>query len=441
MGNSNANKLNDLSRRAFMADTAKALFGVTIGSSLAEMYGQGAEVEHQVVHAPAGFGKAKSVIYLFMAGGLTHIDTFDPKPDMGTATMGKTETIRGASGIELGHYLKGLGKCSSELSVIRSLNSTQGAHSPGRYFMRTGYAERSTITHPSSGGWVNKMKEKSNASLPGFVTVNCSNGHPGEGFFEPSYGPLPVGDATKGLENVKRRKHSTEEKFQKQLDLRKKLDQEFDEKFHQGYKNVRAYNGMYDSAVKLMKSEDLEVFDLSREDQAMHKLYGESNFGKGCLLARRLVEKKVNFVEVELGGFDWHTDNFTNAEQQLPMVDQAVSALINDLKQRGLLDSTLVVLASEFGRTPKINKNRGRDHFPQAFSAMLAGGGVKGGYVHGKTDEKAANVIEDQVDAGDLNATIAHAMGLQHDKVFYSPSKRPFKMGGKEGDPITSVFA
>lgn len=424
-----------------MRDTAKALFGVSVGGSLAGMYAHGADLNHKVVNAPAGFGQAKSVIYLFMSGGMTHLDTFDPKPEAGAETMGKTETINGAGGIRLGHYLQGLAKCSSELSLIRSMNSTQGAHGPGRYFMRTGYTERSSITHPSPGSWVNKMKQKENDTLPGFVTINCGNGHPGAGFFEPSYEPMPVGNASKGVDDVRRRKSVTEKEFQDQLDLRKKLDQGFDEKFQKGYKNVRAYNEMYESAVKMMKSEDLEAFDLSNESKEIHALYGNDNFAKGCLLARRLVEKNINFVEVELNGFDWHTDNFVSADKMLPVVDQAVSALISDLKQRGMLDTTLVVLASEFGRTPKINQNSGRDHFPKAFSAMLAGGGVKGGYIYGKTDEKGANVVEGKVNAGDLNATIGHAMGLQHDKIFYSPSKRPFKMSGKDGEPITSVFA
>jgi len=232
----------------------------------------------------------------------------------------------------------------------------------------------------------------------------------------------------------------SEEIFDAQLDIRHKLDAEFDEQFSKGYRNVRAYSEMYEAAVKLMRSEDLEAFDLSKEDKAMHALYGDGNFAKGCLLARRLVEKNVNFIEVELSGFDWHTDNFEEADSKLPKIDQAIGALLQDLKQRGLLDSTLVAVATEFGRTPKINQNAGRDHYPKAFSCMLAGAGVKGGHVHGKTDEHAANVVEGKVDAADFNATIGHLMGVEYDKTLYSPSKRPFKMSGKSGKPISSII-
>jgi len=376
-----------------------------------------------------------------MSGGLTHLDTFDPKPDAGKETMGETETINGHGDIRLGHHLRNLAKCSSDITLVRSLSSTQGAHGPGKYFMRTGYAERSSIVHPAVGGWVNMMTEKRNETLPGFVTVNCGNGHPGAGFFEPDIHPLPIGRASEGLKNVKRPSWISEKSFQEQLTLREKLDQHFDSKFQKGYKDVRAYNKMYEAAGKLMESEDLKAFDLSQENKQAHQLYGPSNFAKGCLLARRLVERNVNFIEVELSGFDWHSNNFLNAEGKLPMLDQAVSALITDLKHRGLLESTLVVVASEFGRTPRINGNRGRDHFPKAFSGLLAGGGVKGGYVYGKTDEKAANVIEGKVTANDFNATIAHAMGMRYNQEVYSPSKRPFKVSGRAGKPIADVFA
>jgi hypothetical protein len=438
--NYNANKLDTLSRRSFMADAAKTFFGVTIGSSMAQLYGYNSSQPGTVANAP-GFGKAKSVIYLFLSGGLTHLDTFDPKPEAGTETMGNTKVINGKGDIRLGHHLAGIAKQSDSIAIVRSMSSTQGAHGPGRYFMRTAYPERTSITHPTIGGWVNKVKEKRNQGLPSYVTVNCENGHPGAGFFEPEFQPLPIGDATLGLKNSARPTSVSEKAFQDQLDLRHKLDAEFDSKFHYGYKNVRAYNEMYDAAVRLMKSEDLVAFDLTKEDASMHKLYGESNFGKGCLLARRLVERQVNFVEVELGGFDWHNSNFESADEKLPVVDQGVSALLIDLKQRGLLDSTLVVIATEFGRTPKINENEGRDHFPKAFSCVLAGAGIKGGYIHGKTDETGANVTENKVSAGDFNATIGHAMGIQNDLELFSPSKRPFKMGNKDGKPIYSVFA
>ncbi|NNM29340.1 MAG: DUF1501 domain-containing protein, partial [Akkermansiaceae bacterium] len=319
--------------------------------------------------------------------------------------------------------------------------STQGAHAQGRYAMRTGYAPRASIVHPTNGAWVSRLAGRTNKTLPGFVTVNTGNSHPGAGFFEPEFAPLPVGNAEAGLQNVRRLKNISEAEFQKQIAVRKLLDEEFDSRFHEGQKNVRAYNQVFDEAVTLMNSKDLEAFDLKKEPSAAHEKYGDHTFAKGVLLARRLVERGVRFVDVELGGFDWHSENFEQAEQKLPILDQALSALLDDLSERGLLESTLVVVATEFGRTPKIVQERnGRNHFPKAFSYLLAGGGIRGGQVYGKTDETGSNVIENKVTGPDFNATIGFAMGIPHALPLMSPSRRPFKLGGREGEPLTSLF-
>ena len=190
-----------------------------------------------------------------------------------------------------------------------------------------------------------------------------------------------------------------------------------------------------------MHSKDLEAFDLSREPAESRAAYGQDRFCQGVLLARRLVERGVRFVEVEYGGFDWHADNFENMEEKIPVLDQALSTLITDLTAKGLLDSTLIVVATEFGRSPKIVENNlGRNHFPKAFSCLMAGGGIKGGQAYGKTDETASNVIEGKVGASDFNASIAFALGIPFDLPLMSPSKRPFKMGGIDGKPIMPLF-
>lgn len=434
------NKLNELSRRDFLANTARTCFGVTLGGSMANLFNANAFAADPAVIA-AGGGKAKHLIYLFMSGGMSHIDTFDPKPDAGSNIMGDTEVINtNVDGIQFGSLLPKLAQQADKMAIIRSMNSTQGAHGPGRYFMRTGYAERSSIVHPSSAAWANFLTGPMNDTLPGFVTINCNNDHPGAGFFEPKFQPLPVGDPEEGLKNSHMRSDTTDSEFEQQLKLRKALDAEFDEKYHQGQKEARAYNEVYESAVRLMKSEDLVAFDLSKEPKEAHALYGPSAFSKGCMLARRLVERGVRSVEVELGGFDWHADNFTEAENKLPILDQALSALLIDLETKGLLDSTLVVVATEFGRSPKVDGNAGRNHYPKAFTTLMAGGGIRGGQAIGATDKTASEVTENKVEAGDFNATIAHAMGIQHDKIIYSPSKRPFKMGSSKGAPIKSIF-
>jgi uncharacterized protein (DUF1501 family) len=196
---------------------------------------------------------------------------------------------------------------------------------------------------------------------------------------------------------------------------------------------------MYDDAVKLMRSKDLAAFDLTAEPEAIKERYGKNPFGQGCLLARRLLEHGVSFVEVNMGGWDTHNSNFVNVPEKAGVLDAALSTLLGDLERRGLLDDTLVVLATEFGRTPEINTNEGRDHHPQAFTCLLAGGGIKGGTLYGKTDERGAKILENPVTVTDFNATIGYALGLPLDQVLYSPSMRPFTLADK-GKPVVELF-
>jgi uncharacterized protein (DUF1501 family) len=197
---------------------------------------------------------------------------------------------------------------------------------------------------------------------------------------------------------------------------------------------------MYDDAIAMMKSEDLKAFDLTEEAAELRTAYGREAFGQGCLLARRLVERGVRFVEVSLGGWDTHNANFVRVPELCETLDKGLSTLLSDLHNRGLLQDTLVVLTTEFGRTPEINQNVGRDHYPKAFSAAMWGGGVKGGNVHGQTDSTGREVVADKVKIEDMNATIAYALGLPLDQIIYSPSKRPFTIADK-GQPVTSLFA
>ena len=438
-------KLDELSRRGFLATTAKSCFGLTIGGAAASFFTQQAQAE-KGTPAPTvlsgGGGKAKSVIYLFMSGGLTHIDTLDPKPNAAAEIRGEVEAINtNVDGIQLGHCLPKLAQQMDKVALIRSMNTTQGAHEQGRYYMRTGYTQRSSIVHPTSGAWANRLKGLGDSQIPPYVTVNCGNDHPGAGFLPTQYTPLPIGDASAGLQNSRRNKRSSDEAFHHQLEIRKQLDQDFDARYAKGQKQVRAYNEAFEAAVKLMKSKDLEAFDLSHESKETHELYGKERFSKGVLLARRLVERGVRFVEVEYSGFDWHADNFENMEARIPALDQALSALLKDLELKGLLDSTLVVLGTEFGRSPEINQNAGRNHYPKAFSTLMAGGGIKGGQVYGSTDETGSTITENKVAAPDFNATIAHALGVQHDQIIMSDSKRPFSMGTREGKPIAQLFS
>lgn len=433
-------KLDEISRRGFLATTAKSCFGLTIGGAAAHFFSQKGYAADPAVLAGGG-GKAKSVIYLFMSGGMTHIDTLDPKPEASSEIRGDCRVIStNVDGIQLGHCLPGLAKQMDKVALIRSMTTTQGAHAEGCYYMRTGYAKRASIVHPSTGSWASKLSADHAGELPPFVTVNCSSSHPGAGFMEARHAPVPIGNPSAGLQNS-RRNQLSETEFDRQLSLRRQLDAEFDARYAKGQKNVRDYDEAFDAAVRLMNSKDLQAFDLGKESKETHLLYGNQAFAKGVLLARRLVEHGVRFVEVEYGGFDWHADNFNQMEQKIPVLDQALAALLKDLELRGLLDSTLVVLGTEFGRTPEIVNNAGRNHYPKAFSCLMAGGGIKGGQPYGATDATGGAVTTEKTTAQDFNATIAYALGLPHDKVIISPSKRPFRIGGQDGKPITGLFS
>lgn len=424
---------DEFTRRQFLSNVARNCLGVCLfpmfGASLA-----GASPSQLRPGA-----KAKHVIYLFMSGGMSHLDTFDPKRVR--RVMGPTETIESsADGIQLGHYLPRTAKVMDRCSIIRSMNSTQGAHEQGQYVMHTSYDMRGTIRHPALGSWVVKLGGKIHPELPGYVAVDTPTGLSGAGFFGAKYAAAPVGDPARGLQDCRRPDGVDPEDFERRLALADRMNREF----HARHPNadVKAYEQLYQDAVKLMNSEDLKAFDLNLESKATRELYGNGRFAQGCLLARRLVESGVRFVEVCLGGWDTHYDNFTGVEGRCREFDQAFAALVMDLEKRGKLDETLVVVATEFGRTPEIqvNHNDGRDHHPAAFSTVLAGGGIKGGHVHGETDRTGNKVKKDMASIQDLNATIAHALGLPHDLVVMSPTRRPFKISDK-GTPIRSLFA
>ena len=424
---------DEISRRAFANRLAKGFLGVSAASAglpaLSTLgAGKGASTEKQVA-------TAKRVIYLYMTGGMSHLDTFDPKP--GNEVMGPTGALRtNADDVQVSEYLPRMTKQMDKVAVINSMSSTQGAHKQGNYYMHTSYELRSSIRHPAMGAWLLKYRGKLNGTLPGNVMIGNDSSHPGSGFFESKLSPLMISNPAGGLQNSAAR--MSEERFRFHLDLANQLDTSFIERYDQ--KNVRAYTDMYDDAIRLMKSEDLAAFDISGESEVTRDRYGDNSFGQGCLLARRLMENDVRFVEVSFGSWDTHNGNFVEVPDRAEVLDQALSALLDDLQKRGLFDDTLVVLATEFGRTPEINQNEGRDHHPQAFTCLLAGGGIQGGRTWGSSDERGASVTANKVSVPDFNATIGYALGLPLDQVLFSPSKRPFTVADK-GKPLTALFA
>lgn len=431
-------KIDSPNRRRFLAQSLRASVGLSfVPTAFRASDLVAAETGRQP--SPINPKPAKAVIYLYMFGGMTHIDTFDPKPDAKPFIRGKTNTIpSSADGIRLGHWLPKMARQMHHVAVINSMNSKTGAHAEGTYLMHTNYQPRGTIVHPSLGTWMQVLKPadpKLQLDIPRNVVIGGPSNHPAAGFMPAKHGPLMIGNGAGGLDDVTHRGDMDDLKYR--LNLGRKLDAKFQQTYRQ--KNVHSYHEMYADALALMESEDLDVFNLDEESEKSRASYGRG-FGDGCLLARRLVERGVNFVEVHLGGWDTHNQNFLDLPTLANSIDQGISSLIADLHDRGMLDETLIVLATEFGRTPRINQNDGRDHYPKAFSCLLAGGGVKGGMAYGKTDETGSEIIENPVSVADFNATIAYGAGLRLDQIVFSSSMRPFTVGHK-GKPVTNLFS
>ncbi len=409
---------DSLSRRYFMEQTAKLSLGVGLS----------------VPFLPKTFlaqdgAKAKNLIYIYLSGGMTHLDTFDPKRG---DVMGPTEAIDSkVDNMKFGNLLPGLASQADKLCVINSMSSINGAHEQGQYIMRTGYNKRATIVHPTMGPFLEKLLGKQGEILPDSVVVGRSTSN--AGYLNPALAPLPIGDPSGGVPNTTVSVEN--ERFDRRMEMAQKLGNKFIEKFK--YNGPQSYVEYYKQANTLLKSSELDAFDISGESNSGD--YGSSRLGQGCLLARKLVENGVRTVEVISGGFDMHSDLQTSIGTKLPEVDAAVSTLLKDLEERGLLDSTIVAIGTEFGRTPDINVNSGRDHYPAAYSCVLAGGGIKGGTVYGSTDGSGKKVKSDPMRPEDFVATIGYGMGVDTKEKIYSPTQRPFTFGN-DGKPVTKLF-
>jgi uncharacterized protein (DUF1501 family) len=371
--------------------------------------------------------KAKNVIYICLDGGMSHLDTFDPKDDK--EVMGNTTKIStNVSGIELGNRLPKLAEVVDKMSIIRSTTSKTGAHEQAQYLNRTSYRQIGSIVHPSLGSWVAHLQERER-DIPDYVLISGSSAHPNSGFLPKVKSPLPIVDPKGGLKNSK-----VDNKLEERMRILKELNS--------GLKAPLAseYNQFYDNTVRFLKSKDLELFNLTKESSDTRARYGDTKLGQGCLLAKRLIKGDIKFIEINNGGWDTHVDNFTKLDNKLKEVDDALSALVLDLESEGLLDSTLIALVTEFGRTPNINVNEGRDHHPQCYSTVLIGAGVKGGYIAGETNKTASKVTKDPYTISDVNATIAHLLGIETKEERISPTGRPFKVANK-GNIIKDIIA
>ena len=411
-----ANHLDDIERREFLAGIAKLSLGVSVLPNLAAAAGKSS---YEALPATA-----KNVIFVYMAGGMPHVDTFDPKTN--SEVKGQSSPIKSkAGGVQVSNFLPEIAKQTDKLAIVRSMSTKTGDHAGGNYLMHTAFKRLPGTSHPQLGSWAQHFIGRPSQTMPASVVVG--GGNPGPGFFPPDHSPFPIGDPSKGIRDLLPK--IERKQFNHRVGLAQKFGQAFEQRFPT--KDVKAYSEFYDETVKFFDSSTVNAFDINKEPKAMRERYGDSKFGRGLLLARRLVEHDVRYVEVQLGGWDQMHNNLDAGQTRTGELDAPFATLLADLDARGLLKETMVVLTTEFGRTPKISKRGGRDHFPKAFSAVLAGGGVKGGQVIGETDEKATIIKTEKYGPEDLHTTIATALGLPTDRRIHGSGGRPFFVGNR----------
>jgi hypothetical protein len=418
----------NLSRRDFFRMSAAGVATTSLSGWLPVLAARAAEsgIQH------------KACILLWMEGGPSHKDTFDMKP--GTKDAGEFKPIpTSVPGIQISEHFPKFAQQVQHAAILRGMSTGEGAHERARVYLHTGYKVGvGGLVYPSLGAIVSSELGREDAALPNFVSVG--NRSYGAGFLGPHHQPLVVADAAKGVENL-RPLVGTQE-FGDRVGL---LD-EMEKSFLRTYKAPAGtdHRTTYERAVRLMRSKEAKAFDLDQESASARKAYGETKFGDGCLLARRLVEAGIPFVEVTSGGWDTHQDNFDRVKKLSGEVDPALSSLVKDLQDRGLLDSTLIIWMGEFGRTPKINSRGakpGRDHYPRAWSTVLVGGGIKGGQAIGKTDAEGAEVVERPVSAVNFMATVCKALDIDYTKMNQTPIGRPVRIADRGAEPVAELFA
>jgi hypothetical protein len=381
-------------------------------------------------------GRAKHAIVLFMDGGPSHLDTLDPKP--GHANQGETETVgTRIPGVRLAAALGETAKRMGDLCVVRSMTSKEGNHSRAKYLLHAGYPPNPTVIHPAFGALVSHEVGKEGFDLPHYVQINGNNGE-SAGYLGVAHNPFVVQNPTQPIANIASPPGVGDDRLDARLRFLQKLDLHFAE--GRGQEVPEARQVMYGRSRRLMASPLTKAFDLSTEKAAVRERYGKDNFGQGCLMASRLVEAGVSVVEVRLGGWDTHENNWTRVPALLSQVDRGFANLVDDLKAKGLFDSTMIVWMGEFGRTPRPNARGGRDHYPRAWSLAMAGGGIVGGQVVGETDAGGEEVKDRPVTVPDLFASWSHAFGMDGKKVFYA-GDRPITVVDKAGKAIPEFFA
>lgn len=414
----------DCSRRQFLKAGLGSFAGLALHHNFGSLFAQDA----------AERAKARSTIVLWMDGGPTHLDTFDPKP--GRKTGGEFKAIKTAAGIEICEHLPKLAQQGRHFSIVRSVHTGEDDHLRGRYLLHTGYKLGGQIEHPSIGSIVSYERSE-NTNTPNYVTIK-SDGNlifyddAGPAFLGHDHAPFLIDNPLDPLGTLRVVDDSEE-----RMKLASDLDTDFT-RSHEG-ENLAKRKNQQERIQKLKDSNFSKALDLGKETEEMKSAYGRTNFGFACLLARRLVEHGVKFVEVSMGGWDTHADNFRAVKGLLNTLDTPFAMLLKDLADRKLLDSTLVLWMGEFGRTPTINQANGRDHWGKAFSVVMAGGGVGGGRVYGETDADGAEVKKDPVTVPDIMATVCALHGIDPGKKYFTHQTGVVRVT-ENGKPIKALF-
>ena len=398
--------------------------------------------------------KKRACILLWMGGGPSQLDTFDPKPDH--ANGGPVKAIQtSVPGIQISEYLPLMAKQMQDMVLFRGMQSKEGDHGRATRLLMTGYRPGGqSVNYPGIGSLFAERLGDIKSELPSFVSVAPFRlgGVGGPGFLGARYAPLnvsgnsnnPAARADLSVENMLPPAHVGKQNMQGRLDLLNFMQKEFSTKV--ASESAAIHQANYDRAIRMMETQGKNAFKLEEEKDELRDAYGRSRFGQGCLLARRLVERGVPFVEVALtqssNAFSWdtHSDNFNQVKSLCDVLDAGWSTLMNDLRERGMLESTTIIWMGEFGRTPKINDNTGRDHFPVAWSTVLAGGGLQGGQVVGDTGKTGMEVVDRPVRVRDLFATLCGAMGIDHTHENISNGGRPISIVETGAEPVKSVL-
>lgn len=418
-------------RRGFLTVGALAGVGITLADLFKVQQAQAEQKNYDFIEA-----KAKSVIHIYLPGGAAHQESWDPKPFAPVEYRGEMGTIKTNTGEVFSETLPKTAQVADKITVVRSMSHGEAAHERGTHNMFTGYRPSPALIFPSMGSVVSHEYGPRN-NLPPYVCVpNQPNEYAGTGYLSSSFAPFSLGadpasggfkvrdlNVASGIDNARfSRRRSALEAVNDYFANKEKSD------------NLGAMSTFYERAYSLISSaEAREAFNIDAETAAIRDEYGRNTAGQRMLMARRLVGAGVRFVSLTYGGWDMHGQIVRSMKRQMPEFDQAYAALISDLDRSGLLDSTLVMVSSEFGRTPKINQTAGRDHWPKVFSVALAGGGIKRGAIFGSSNAIASEPEEDEIGPADLATTIYYQMGIIADKELMAPGNRPIEIvdGGK----------